>query len=210
VRYRSVPNAGRASSTVELQAGWERYAAVDDTDLRFDRVDVSAEGILSLHGVHRLVSRVNVTTTRPRTSTVVPIFLLPRLDGTLAPGWARGRFVDRDRLVGHLLYRFPLWSVGEVVAMEGHLGGHLAGTYHDVGEQFTTDVQFDEPDPTNPARPLRPSVSLGLRLSAPIRPNASMDLALGLSPEGLSAVTFSFRQRLQALRAPHHASARSR
>ena len=206
VRYRSAPGAGRASSTVQLHVGWEQYAGLDDPAVRFDRVDVGAEGILSVYGVHRLVGRVELTTTRPRTSTAVPILLLARLDGTLAPGWARGRFVDRDRLIGHLLYRFPLWSVGEVLALEGHAGAHLAGVYHDVGEQFTTDVEFADPDPTDPARPLRPSVSLGVRLSAPIRPTATLDLALGLSPEGVSAATFSFRQRLQALRPAHHAT----
>jgi len=206
VQYRTGAPSGRASSAFEVGAGWERYTALDDTDLRFDRVDVRAGGVLRLHGVHRLVARVEGTTTRPRTAAGVPLFLLPRLGGALAPGWARGRFVDRDRLVGHLLYRFPLWSVGEVVALEGHAGGHVAGTYRDVGEQFTTDVAFDEPDPTSPGRPLRPSVSLGLRLAAPIRPGVSMDLALGLSPEGLSAVTVSFRQRLQALRAAHHSA----
>ena len=210
VRYHSAPEAGRTASTVELQAGWERYTSLDSADLRFDRLDASVDGVLAVYGVHRLVARVDLTTTRPRTSTPVPVFLLPTLDGTLAPGWARGRFVDRDRLIGHLLYRFPLWSVGEVLALEGHAGAHLAGVYRDLGEQFTTEIQFDEPDPTDPTRPLRPSASLGLRLSAPIRPHASVDLALGLSPDGLSAVTFSIRRSLQALRPPHHATATPR
>jgi len=210
VRYHSAPQAGRATSTVELQGGWERYLSLDGSARRFDRIDASVDGVLAVHGVHRLVARVHLTTTHPRTSSPVPIFLLPRLDGTLAPGWVRGRFVDRDRLIGHLLYRFPLWSVGEVLALEGHAGAHLAGVYRDVDEQFTTEIRFDEPDPTDPARPLRPSASVGLRLSAPVRPHASVDLALGLSPDGLSAVTFSIRQPLQALRPPHHATATPR
>jgi len=204
VRVLTPSNAGRATSAVRLRVGWERYVSLDGADLRFDRIDASVKGVWAIHDVHRLVGRVGITTTEPRTSVPVPIVFLPILDGTVAPGWARGRFVDRDRLLGQLLYRFPLWSLGEVVALEGHAGGHLAGIYRDVSDQFTTAIQFDAPDPTDPERPLRPSISLGLRLSAPIRPHASMDLAVGLSPEGFSAATFSFRQSLQALRAPHH------
>jgi len=204
VRFRTRPAAGRSISSVRLRMGWERYVSLDGADLRFDRIDASVKGVWAVYGVHRLVGRAGITTTEPRTSTPVPIFLLPTVDGTVAPGWARGRFVDRDRLLGQLLYRFPLWSFGEVVAVEGHAGGHLAGIYRDVNDQFTTDIQFDDPNPTDSQRPLRPSISLGLRLSAPIRPHASMDVAVGLSPDGFSAATFSFRQSLQALRAPHH------
>jgi len=204
VRYQSSPHTGRTASGVELQAGWERYATLTDDRLRFDRIDDHAQGTLALSGPHRLVAHVGLTTTRPRTSTSVPVFLLPVLDGPRVPGWNRGRFVDRDRLIGHLLYRFPLWSFGEVVALEGHAGAHLGGSYHDVGDQFSTDIRFEEPSPTADGRPLRPSASIGLRFDAPIRPGTTMDLALGLSPDGLSAVTFTVRRSLQALRPPHH------
>jgi carbohydrate-selective porin OprB len=76
-----------------------------------------------------------------------------------------------------------------------------------VGEQFTTTVSFEESAFNNDrTRPLRPSASAGLRFSVPFRNRATLDLSVGVSPEGVTAVRFSLVRSLQAVRFPHHSS----
>jgi hypothetical protein len=195
----------RYATGLRVQATWSRYTALDGSALRFDRVDGAVLGTLALGGLHRVDARVGATLTRPRSDTAVPTVLLPTLGGALVPGWARGRFVGRDRVVGGLLYRFPLWTLGRVATLEGHLGGHLAATYRRLDDQFGFRVQFDDASEEGPGVPLRPSASVGLRVAVPSRPHAHLDLALGLSPEGLSAARLSLIRPLQALRPLHHA-----
>ena len=196
----------RYETGLQVQGTWDRYAAVDGSGLRFDQVDGALLGTLALGGLHRLDLRTGVTLTRPRGPTAVPTVLLPSIGAPLVPGWARGRFVARDRLFGGLLYRFPLWTFGRVVTLEGHLGGHLAAAYRRVEDQFSLRLQFDDAPVTTPDVPLRPSASVGLRVAVPSRPHAHLDLALGLSPDGLSAARLSLIQPLQTLRPLHHAA----
>jgi hypothetical protein len=197
----------RYDTGLRVQATWDRYVAVDGSGLRFDQVDGALLGTLALGGLHRLDLRSGITLTRPRgASPAVPTVLRPSLGAPLVPGWARGRFVGRDRLFGGLLYRFPLWTYGRVVTLEGHLGGHLAAAYRRVQDQFALRVQFEDAPDTGPDTPLRPSASVGVRVAVPSRPHAHLDLALGLSPDGFSAAQLSLIQPLQTLRPLHHAA----
>lgn len=199
------PTLDRYDTGLRVQATWDRYVAVDGSGLRFDQIDGALLGTLALGGLHRLDLRSGVTLTRPRGgSPAVPTVLRPSLGAPLVPGWARGRFVGRDRLFGGVLYRFPLWTYGRVVTLEGHLGGHLAATYRRVQDQFAFRIQVDDAPAAGPDVPLRPAASVGLRLAVPSRPHASLDLALGLSPDGLSAAQLSLIQPLQTLRPLHH------
>lgn len=190
-----------------LQAKWDRYVPLEGADLQFDQVDLDAYGYLPLGGGHRFVPRLSLTLTRTRSDVPVPVFELPTLGGSRVPGWARGRFVDSDRLIGSVLYRFPLFRYEKLAAVEGHLGGHLASVYGNLSDQFTTSVSFEENPRLNSSdRPLRPAASAGIRFAVPLRPHVSLDLAVGMSPEGATAVRLSFVRSLQSLRFPHHTS----
>jgi carbohydrate-selective porin OprB len=114
--------------------------------------------------------------------------------------------VGSDRLIGSLLYRFPLWEIGDLIRLEGHLGTHAANVYANVGDQFSPVVHFGNEGVEGPNRPLRPSASAGLRFVVPFRNRTTVDLALGVSPDGWSAVRFSFIRPLQSLRPSHHTS----
>jgi len=194
-----------------LQGTWTRYAPLDGTDLSFDQVDLDASGYAPLGGRHRLALRLSTTLTRPRGDAPVPTYMLPTVGGTVVPGWSRGRFVAPDRLLASALYRFPLLHYERLAAIDGHVGAHLAGAYDRIGEQFAADVSFeDDVSLSSGDRPLRPSASVGLRFAMPRRDHVSLELAVGVSPEGVSAVRFSLTRALQALRPPHHTSANVR
>jgi len=190
-----------------LQGTWDRYVPLNGSALQFDQFDLDAYGYIPFGGRHRLVTRLSMTMTHSRDTAPVPVYMLPTMGGPLVPGWSRGRFVDSDRLMASTLYRFPLIHLKNVAGVEGHLGVHVASVYNDVGEQFTTTVSFEESAFNNDrTRPLRPSASAGLRFSVPFRNRATLDLSVGVSPEGVTAVRFSLVRSLQAVRFPHHSS----
>jgi hypothetical protein len=191
-----------------LQTSWDRYVSLDGTDLEFDQLDLDAYGYVPLGGVHRLATRASLTLTRPRGAASVPSYMQPTVGGSVVPGWARGRFVDRDRLLTSVLYRFPLVHYENLAIVEGHVGAHLAGAYDRFGDQFSPSISFEEDVVFGGAsRPLRPSASAGLRFAMPRRPHAAVELALGVSPEGLAAVRFAFERSLRSLRPVLHRSA---
>lgn len=190
-----------------LQGTLDRYTPIDGMDIQYDQVDLDAYGYVSLGGHHRLATRMSMTLTRSRTDVPVPVYMLPTVGGAVVPGWSRGRFVGPDRLLASTLYRFPLLHYDRLATLGGHVGVHLAGIYDGLGDQFAADVSFeDDVTLSSGARPLRPSASVGLRFAMPRRDHMSLELAVGVSPEGVSAVRFSFTRALQALRPPHHTS----
>lgn len=188
-----------------LQGTFDRYVPVDGARLRFDQFDLDAYGYVPLGGFHRLAIRGALTLTSQRDEARVPIYMLPTLGASTIPGWARAQFVGPDRLVGSLLYRFPLYRLEQVALLEGHLGVHLGSVYQDVGDQFRPAVRFDEVEEPG-APPLRPAASIGVRAAMPFRHRSTIDLAVGVSPDGVSAAQITVVRRLQALRFPHHAA----
>ena len=201
---------------VLLQGTWARYVPIQGPDVQFDQVDLDAYGYVPLGGAHRLAARASLTLTESRSAVPIPVYLLPTLDGSVVPGWSRGRFVGRDRLFASALYRFPLLHYDDLVTIGGHVGAHIAGIYNHLGDQFAADVSFKNESfgsdvvLSNGKRPMLPSASVGLRFAMPRRDHVSWELAVGISPEGLSVVRFSFARALQALRPPHHTSANLR
>lgn len=205
VRYDTRDRTPRTTSGLLLQGTVGRYLSLDGSSLRFDQFDLAAYAYLPLGNDHRVALRASAAVTRVRGKPAVPVYMRPRLGGALVPGFARGQFVGHDRLIGSSMYRFPLKNVLGLVALEAHLGAHVAREYDNVGSQFVPRISFDDEHVQSDASyPLRPAASAGLRVLAPARDHASIEFAVGASPSGITGVSFSFVHSLQALRPPHH------
>jgi Surface antigen. len=205
VQYDTRPPGPRPTRGVLLRGGWARYASVASPSVRFDRLDLSAHKVVPLSGAHRLVGHLSLAHTVARGEASVPYYLRPMFGGSRVPGWARHRFVDSDRLIGSALYRFPLAQPLGVVRLDGHVGLHAASVYDDVFTDAALDLTFDDsPDVSETSAPLRPAASVGLRVGLSFRKVPSLDLALGVSPEGVTGVRVALHQDLRALRPAHH------
>lgn len=192
-----------------LQTVWDRYLPLDGTALSFDQVDLAAIGYVPLGGLHRLVLRGQIALTANRGEGPVPFYQLPTLDGSVVPGWRRSRFVGADRLMTSLLYRFPIFGFGSAAAVEGHLGVHAASVYDNLGPQFDPALSFDDEVRPGGSVPLRPAASAGLRFGVPMRGRTMVELAAGVSPEGLSGVRFTITQPLNSMQGRAHHTSRS-
>ena len=193
---------------VFLRASAERFTGFGSDAPTFDRFGAEAAGWIPLGGRHRVGLSAEAQWTEPRSGADVPFFLQSTLDGRRLPGYARQRFVANDRFSMHLLYRFPVFTYGTLFAVEGHAGLHAGSVYTDLFDQFEASVSFDpisaDPgEPPSPA-PLRPAASVGLQAGPIFRAGARVDLAVGVSPEGVSGVRFTVTQPLLRLRQPHH------
>ena len=207
----AVDTRDRASAPVRgllVRGSAERFTGFDAGDPTFDRFSGEIGGWVPLGGRHRIALSASAQLTRKRSGAVVPFFLRSSLDGSRIPGYARDRFVDNDRFVAGALYRFPLYEYGNVFAVEGHVGVHAGSVYRDLFDQFDLSVSLDDsPVSRNRANepvPLRPAVSAGIRAGPLFRDQSFLDLAIGLSPEGVSGVRFTFVQPLTPLRQAHH------
>lgn len=188
-----------------LQGSWSRYLDIGSSFVHFDQVDLDAYGYAPLAGAHRLEGRLAATVTRSRGEAPVPFYMLPTLGGQVVPGWARSRFVASDRLMASVLYRFPLAHIRDLIQLEGHMGLHAANVYEEMLSEASLNLTFDRALPSELSSvPLRPAASAGIHLGLLFRDAPSIDLAVGLSPEGLTAVRFTFTRALQTLRPPHH------
>ncbi|WP_263787248.1 outer membrane protein assembly factor [Salinibacter grassmerensis] len=205
VRYDTRSPRPRPTRGVLLNGGWERYGSLSSSFVQYDRLDLSARGLVPLGGAHHLAGQLSLAHTVVRGEASVPYYLRPMLDGTRVPGLARHRFVGSDRLIGSVLYRFPLVQPLGVVRLGGHVGLHAASVYDDVFSDAALDVAFDDAAAVSDTSvPLRPAASIGLRMGLSFREVPSLDLALGISPEGVTGVRFALQQDLQALRPPLH------
>lgn len=192
-----------------LQGRWTRYFDLTSSFVQFDQFGVGIHGHLPLTKRHRIASRLQLKVTASQGRTVVPYYLLPTLGPTHVPGWGRNRFVAQDRLLGSILYQFPIMRLRDLLTLRGHFGVHAANVYQDLLSEITLDMSFQESLPTTEENvPLRPSASVGLHLGLPFRQSPSFDFALGLSPEGLTAAQFTFSQNLRAIRPIHHRDVR--
>lgn len=204
LQYDTRNQSPQTTSGFVLQGTWAHYVSLDATSVHFDQIDLDAYGYVPLGGLHRLAGRLSGITTHSRGTAPVPIYMRPRLGGSLVPGLSRGQYVGMHRMLGSVLYRFPLTHILGLSVVEGHFGVHLANVYDDLGAQFSPTVSFAEDPSYENGRPFLPTASAGLRFVAPARDRVTLELALGVSPSGVSGVRFSFLRSLQALRPPHH------
>lgn len=196
--------AVRTRTGLLVQGTWSRHVPLDDLEPTFDRYTVDASASLPLTGYHRVTARLSSVVTRARGASPVPLYLRPTVGGSTVPGWARGRFVDNDRVLGSVSYALPVWTYFGLVVADAHVGLHVAGSYQNVGDQFTAALSFDEPASDPRAYPLRPSASIGIQFVVPARDHTALTLAVGLSPEGLAGARVSLARSLSTLRSPHH------
>lgn len=207
VRYDTRNRTFWATQGALLQSSWTRYHDVGNSFVYFDQFDMAAYGYVPIVDDHRLVGRLSATVTHSRGEAPVPFYMLPTLDGQLVPGWNRSRFVASDRLIASTLYRFPLVDFRELFRMEGHVGLHAANVYDNVFSDAIVDLSFDRSLPPRASEiPLRPAASLGVRVGTPFRHLSFFDVAVGLSPGGMSVVRFTFQRSLQAVRRSHHST----
>ncbi|MFP4228685.1 MAG: hypothetical protein ACLFTE_07650 [Salinivenus sp.] len=203
--------AARASSartsSLRLNGSWNRYVDLRGTPLSFDQLALSARGDLFLSGRHRIQLRSDLVRTWSRDRAPVPFYYRPTLDGSVVPGWARSRFVGNDRLVAQAQYRFPLADASPFVTLDGHVGVHAGAIYDHLPSQFSPVVSFERTlSPGASTYPLRPSASLGLSFRVPMRPRTAVDVALGVSPEGVTATRLTIDRPLHLVRPSHHSS----
>lgn len=186
----------------------DRFTGLTSADPTRDRFEGEVGRWIPLGGRHRLALSVSAQVTRRRSGNPVPFFLRSTLDGRQMPGYARSRFTDNDRLTGALRYAFPLYEFGNLFVVEGHAGVHAGSVYRNLFDQFEASVSFDEdlslPTAGASSVPLRPAVSAGIRAGPLFRDQAFVNLALGISPEGVSGVRVTIVQPLTPLRQPHH------
>jgi len=191
-----------------VRASADRFTGLTSSDPTRDRFEGEIATWIPLGGRHRLALSASAQVTRRRSGNPVPFFLRSTLDGRQLPGYDRSRFADNDRLTGALRYEFPLYEFGNLFVVEGHAGVHAGSVYRNVFDQFEASVSFDEnlsfESSTPPSVPLRPAVSTGIRAGPLFRDQAFVQLALGVSPEGVSGVRVTFVQPLTPLRQPHH------
>jgi len=186
----------------------ERYLELDATDLSFDRGSFEVAGWIPLSGRHRLGLRGSVAFTEQRSGAALPFYQLAMLDGRIVPGLNRYRFVGNDRMTLSTLYFFPIFNLEKILSIEGKVGVHAASVYDDLGDQFEPSLSFDrsiaDADEGDRTVPLRPAASMGIYLGPRFRAAPHVELAVGVSPEGVSGVRFRFVQPLTPLHAPHH------
>lgn len=187
-----------------VQATLFRYAELSNALIAYDRLLTGIYGYVPLGGRHRLAVRAHLTLTNDRSDVPLPFYQQVRLDGRIVPGFARDRFFGNDRIVTSLLYRFPIYTVADLITVEGHVGVHAASVYDDLGTQFALDATTDASVVADPTVPLRTAVSTGLRLGPIFRDETYLDLAVGAGPDGVTGVRMTFRRPLTQIRPPHH------
>jgi len=202
-----------------LQATLESWIPVGGDDLSFWRSDVGAYGWIPLGRRHRIALRAHLSqilspngdvgelsTGTGAVSYGLPHFLLPVLGGHTVPGLQRRRYAGNDVLMAGLTYEFPIYT-DFGFTLEGHVGGHLASVYDDIGSQFELSVDGTRRlGPQRERYPLRPAFSAGVRFGPLFRDQSYVDVAAGRGPDGWTMVRVSFTRSLDRARPPHHES----
>ena len=187
-----------------VQASGSGYNELSTGNVQVGRLTFGAYGFLPLGGDHRLALRFQTTMSNSFGDDTAPFYLRPKLGGRSVPGLDHDRFFGADRVVTSVLYRFPLIRLRDLFELEGHVGAHAASVYDDLSEQFALDLSFDEQVQADDSVPLRPALSTGVRLGPLFRDETYFDLAMGISPEGVTGVRLQFIRPFSSVRPPHH------
>ena len=171
-----------------------RYDGFGDGAFRSYGGTASAYGFVPLPARrHVLFGRAIVALTRPIGGDELPFYALSVLDDDLFNGYDSGRFHGNDLVALTLGYRFPVFTLFDWFAFDGHLTASAANAYDDVFEQFTPGITFgtDLSNEGDRVR-LRPAASLGVQFVNIEDARAIIGGQVGLSPEGFKFSTIRF------------------
>lgn len=183
-----------------------RYDGLGDNAFRYYAGSASLYGFVPLPARrHVLFGRAIVSLTRPIGGDVLPFYALSILDDDLLDGYDSSRFHGNDLAAFTLGYRFPVLTLFDWFAFDGHVTVGAANAYDDVFEQFAPGVTFgtDLADEGERVR-LRPAASLGLQFVNIEDHRVLIGGQIGLSPErikvGSVKLVFEIRDRYPRIR----------
>jgi len=104
---------GNPSRGIEVQATTSIYSQVSDDKFGFWKSSFEIKHFTNLYYDRVLMLRIAGEITEPISSKEIPFYYLSELGrtGTIR-GFERGRFRDRDMILGSLEYRYPVWIHG--------------------------------------------------------------------------------------------------
>jgi len=112
-QYDSKNRPGNPSKGIEAQATYGIYSQIGDDKFGFWKSSFDFRYFSNLFYDRVLMLRVAGEMTEPVSSKEIPFYYLSELgrNGTIR-GFERGRFRDRDMVLGSLEYRYPIWFPG--------------------------------------------------------------------------------------------------
>ncbi len=104
---------GNPSGGIEARATAGIYSQIGDDKFGFWKGAFDFKHFINLFYDRVLMLRIAGEMTEPVSSREIPFYYLSELgrNGTIR-GFERGRFRDRDMVLGSLEYRYPIWSKG--------------------------------------------------------------------------------------------------
>ena len=104
---------GNPSGGIEARATAGIYSQIGDDKFGFWKGTFDFKHFINLFYDRVLMLRIAGEMTEPFSSRGIPFYYLSELgrNGTIR-GFERGRFRDRDMVLGSLEYRYPIWSKG--------------------------------------------------------------------------------------------------
>ncbi len=134
---------------------------------------------------HVLFTRTVFALTRQIGEEPIPFYALPLLDDQLLGAYTRYRFNGNDLLAFTVGWRFPVFTYLNWFAFDANLQVSAANAYDDLFDQFKPGVSFDsDPQSEDGRTPLRPALSIGLRLVDLDGDRVIVGGQVGVDPEG--------------------------
>ena len=181
---------------VLVEAAFDRFFALDGSDLRFNQVQVRFFGLVPFYARRTVfITRAVAVTTRADNDpdgTGLPFFYQPALDDALLPGYPAERFFGRDILALGAGVRFPVIDLFGVLGLDGLVMVDVGSAYSDITDQFSFEISLDnEIEAADGGQvPLRPSLALGLDIINLDQDKGIVGGLLGISPEGITVTGF--------------------
>ncbi|MEM1042418.1 MAG: hypothetical protein AAGI91_07285 [Bacteroidota bacterium] len=134
---------------------------------------------------HILFTRTVVALTRRIGDEPLPFYALPLLDDQLLGAYTRYRFNGNDLLALTLGWRFPVYTFLDWFAFDANVQVSAANAYNNLFDQFEPGLSFSS-DLSDEGRrvPLRPALSVGLRIVDLDEDRVIIGGQVGIDPEG--------------------------
>lgn len=203
VDFRDWPAYPRSGSLVAVEA--RRFAALDASDLRFNRYSLQSVHYLTLRGRTALIGSVTGIVTRQDdgdgdgTPDPLPYYYLPTLDDRVAVAYKQDRLTARDVFAVSLGVRVPVRDFIGVYGIDALVVGYLGNAYDDVVNQFSPRVSFSQdsrPDDAGRA-PLLPALGLGLGVVNLDKERVVLGALVGVGAGGITLATLRVAYNLR-------------